>query len=108
TGVETGLANDGLGTPAAIVVDPSLTVRELPGALLVTDGYADHPINAGFRGARPTLWFQPRPIVTQKTATPLVVASAQSWGERDLLHGPPQKDPDDLAGPSVLAALGAA
>lgn len=107
TGLETVLATDKLGIPAAIVVDPSLTVRELPGALLVTDGYADHSINAGFRGARPTLWFQPRPVVTDKGATPLVIATAQSWGERDLLHGPPQKDADDLAGPSVLAALGA-
>ncbi len=106
TGLETVLAGSGLGIPAAIVVDPSLTVRELPGALIVSEGYADHAINAGFRGARPTLWFQPRPVVTGKGATPLVSASAQSWGERDLLHGPPQKDPDDLAGPSVLAALG--
>ena len=107
TGLEAVLAGDKLGIPASIVVDPALTLRELPGALLVTDGYTEHPINAGFRGARPTLWFQPRPVVTEKGATPLVVASAQSWGERDLLHGPPQKDPDDLAGPSVLAALGA-
>lgn len=107
TGLETVLASDGLGVPAAIVVDPSLTVRELPGALIVSEGYADHAINAGFRGARPTLWFQPRPVVTGKGAVALVSASAQSWGERDLLHGPPQKDPDDLAGPSVLAALGA-
>lgn len=107
TGLEAVLASDKLGIHAAIVVDPALTVRELPGALLVTDGYTDHAINAGFRGARPTLWFQPRPVVTEKGATPLVIASAQSWGERDLLHGPPKKDLDDLAGPSVLAALGA-
>lgn len=107
TGLEAVLAADGLGIPAAIVVDPALTVRELPGALIVTTGYAEHPINAGFSGARPTLWFQPRPVVSGKGATPLVSATAQSWGERDLVHGPPQKDPDDLAGPSVLAALGA-
>jgi ABC-2 type transport system permease protein len=106
-GIETVLAADGLGIPAAIVVDPTLTVRELPGALLISDGYADHPINAGFRGARPTLWFQPRPVVTANRAIPIVSATAQSWGERDLEHAPPERDPDDLAGPSAVAALGA-
>ena len=48
TGLEGVLAADGLGLPPAIVVDPALAVRELPGALLVTSGYADHPINRGF------------------------------------------------------------
>ena len=31
---------------------PTLAMRELPGALLIADGYADHPINAGFADAR--------------------------------------------------------
>jgi ABC-2 type transport system permease protein len=106
TGLEAVLAADGLSLPPAIVVDPSLTVRELPGALLVVDGYADHPINTGFRGARPTLWFQPRAVVAGQGATPLVLATAASWGERDLVHAPPQRDPDDLQGPVALAALG--
>ncbi|MBL0216378.1 MAG: Gldg family protein [Myxococcales bacterium] len=106
-GIEAVLDADGLAIPAAIVVDPSLTVRELPGALLISEGYADHPINAGFRGARPTLWFQPRAVVTGKGAIPLVTASAASWGERDLLHAPPARDGDDLAGPVAVAALGA-
>ena len=52
TGLEGLLANVGLGLPAAIAVDPTLTVREMPGALLVVDGYADHEINAGFAQAR--------------------------------------------------------
>ncbi len=105
-GIETVLAADGLSIPAAIVVDPSLTVRELPGALLIVDGYADHPINTGFRAARPTLWFQPRAVVTGKGAVPLVSASKASWGERDLQHAPPLRDGDDLAGPACVAALG--
>jgi len=106
-GIESVLAADGLGIPPAIVVDPSLTVRELPGALLIASGYADHPINAGFANARPILWFQPRAVLADRGAIPLVSASAQSWGERDLLHAPPEKDADDLAGPVAVAALGA-
>ncbi len=106
TGLESVLASEGLGLPAAIAIDPAVTVRELPGALLVVDGYADHPINTGFAGVRPTLWFQPRAVIATGAARPLVVASAASWGERDLVHAPPQQDHDDLAGPVVLAAIG--
>ena len=64
-------------------------------------------INTGFRGARATLWFQPRAVIATGAARPLVTASAASWGERDLEAAPPQKDADDLAGPVVLAAVGA-
>jgi ABC-2 type transport system permease protein len=106
TGLEGLLAARGLGVPPAIVVDPSLEVREVRGALLVVDGYAPHEINAGFAQTRATLWFQPRPVLAGAGATPLVTATPASWGERDLLHGPPEKQEDDLAGPSVLAALG--
>jgi ABC-2 type transport system permease protein len=107
TGLEALLAARGLGLPPAIVVDPSLEVREVRGALLVVDGYAAHEINAGFAQTRATLWFQPRPVLASNGATPLVSATTASWGERDLVHGPPEKAEDDLAGPSVLAALGA-
>ena len=106
TGLEPILMTNGLGIARAIVVDPSLTVRELPGALLVTEGYADHPINVGFRGVRPTLWFQPRPVIAVRGAVPLVSATAQSWGETDLVHAPPERGEDDIAGPTALAALG--
>ena len=106
TGLEGLLADVGLGLPPAIAIDPTLAVRELPGALLVVDGYADHAINGGFAGTRATLWYQPRVVVTTKSALPLVSASPASWGERDLVHGPPTKDPDDLAGPVALAAVG--
>ena len=103
TGLEGLLDGEGLGLPAAIAVDPTLAVRELPGALLVASGYQPHPVNAGFAGKRATLWFQPRVV----TGTPLVSATGASWGERDLVHGPPVKDPDDLGGPVILAAVGA-
>jgi len=107
TGLEAVLAADGLGLPLAIVVDPSLTVRELPGALFVVDGYTEHPINHGFPGTRPTLWFQPRAVIAERGARPLVTATAASWGERDLVTAPPVRETTDLAGPVALAALGA-
>lgn len=107
TGLEAVLAAEGLGLPAAIVVDPDLTVRELPGALFVVEGYADHPIHAGFAGARATLWFQPRAVIATGAARALVTATPASWGERDLRTAPPTRDGDDLAGPVALAALGA-
>jgi len=106
TGLEALLGNEGLGITDAIAIDPSLGVRELPGALLVSEGYADHPVNAGFQGARPTLWYEPRAVLVWDLARPLISASPASWGERDRTHRP-QKDPDDLAGPVVLAGLGA-
>jgi len=106
TGLEGLLGNEGIGITDAIAVDPTLALRELPGALLVFDGYAAHPVNAGFQRARPTLWFEPRALVTSGKAAPLISASPASWGERDHAHRP-QQDADDLAGPVVLAAAGA-
>ena len=106
TGLEGLLANQGVGISDAIAVDPTLGMRELPGALLVFDGYAAHPVNTGFQRARPTLWFEPRALVVSGKAAPLISASPASWGERDHVHRP-QQDPDDLAGPVVLAAAGA-
>jgi hypothetical protein len=94
-----------LGLPNAIAVDPTLTVRELPGGLLVIDGYAAHPINDGFPQARATVWFQPRVVIASGKAKPLVNASPASWGERDLVTAPPQKNEDDYAGPVALAAI---
>jgi hypothetical protein len=105
TGLEAVLAADGLGLPAAIAIDPALAIRELPGALLVTAGYADHPINRGFAGVRATLWIQPRVAIATGGARPLISATPGSWGERDLFD-PPAKDADDVAGPVALAAIG--
>jgi hypothetical protein len=102
TGLEGLLATEGLGLPAAIAIDPSLAVREVDGGVLVIDGYADHPINAGFAKTRPTLWFQPRAVIG---GTALVSTTATGWGERDF-RSAPQKDLDDLGGPIVLAAIG--
>lgn len=106
TGLEALLGNEGLGITDAIAIDPTLGVRELPGALLVSEGYTDHPVNEGFQRARPTLWYEPRAVLAWDLARPLISASPASWGERDRAHRP-QKDPDDLAGPVVLAAVGA-
>jgi hypothetical protein len=105
TGLEGVLAEDGLGLPPAIAVDPSLGVREVQNALYVVDGYADHPINTGFAKTRPTLWVQPRAVVALGSARPLIAATSASWGERNLID-PPAKDADDLAGPVALAAIG--
>jgi hypothetical protein len=86
-------------------VDPASALRDQVGLLLVVLGYADHPINAGFRGVRPTLWFQPRAVTAGAGARPLVSASPGSWGETDLFAAPEKQD-GDLAGPIALAALG--
>ncbi|HEY5924041.1 MAG TPA: DUF4350 domain-containing protein [Kofleriaceae bacterium] len=106
TGLEGLLAAEGLGLPPAIAVDPTLTLRELQGSLLIFDGYAKHEINEGFAQARGTIWFQPRVVVTTGAAKPLVQATAASWGERDL-QNQPVKDLDDIAGPVAFAAVGA-
>jgi ABC-2 type transport system permease protein len=105
TGLEGVLAADGLGLPPAIVIDPPMMRREVQHSLFVIDGYAKHPINAGFANTRATVWFQPRPVVTTAGARPLITTSTASWGERDL-SATPQQDPDDLAGPLALAAVG--
>lgn len=108
TGLEGMLAADGIGLPPAIAVDPSLGVRELDHALHIVDGYSKHAINAGFAGARATLWLAPRAVTARPPlATPLISASAASWGERDLVEAP-RKDDDDLAGPVAIAAVSAA
>ncbi len=107
TGLEGLLAAEGLGLPPAIAVDPTLAVPEVAHAVYVVAGYADHPINLGFAGTRPTLWIAPRVVVATGSARPLIVATRDSWGERDLIE-PPAKSVDDLAGPVVLAALGGA
>lgn len=107
TGLEALLAAEGLGLPNAIAIDPELAIREIPGAVLIINGYSDHEVNAGFAAARRTLWIAPRVVLAQRGATPLISASPASWGERDLENLPPQKHDDDLAGPVAVAALGA-
>ncbi|HEY4181499.1 MAG TPA: Gldg family protein [Kofleriaceae bacterium] len=106
TGLETLLAASGLGLPRAIVVDPSLAERVLPGAIRITDGYSAHAINRGFANTRATVWFQPRAVIVERGARPLVSATNESWGETDMLAAPPVKQEDDLAGPVAVAAIG--
>ncbi|MEO8705826.1 MAG: Gldg family protein [Kofleriaceae bacterium] len=106
TGLEAVLAADKLGLPPTVAIDPGLAVPGMANTLLVVSGYADDPINAGFAGARGTLWFQPRAVITNAGARALVSATTESWGERDLV-AEPAKDLDDLAGPVALAAIGA-
>lgn len=105
SGLEGVLAGEGLGLPAAVAIDPALAVREVDGGLLVIDGYADHPINAGFAKTRATLWFQPRAVIVDGGAIPLVRTTAAGWGERDF-QAAPEKNLDDLGGPVILAAIG--
>ncbi len=106
TGLEGVLAADGLGLPPALVVDPSpeVALRGLPGAILVTTGYAEHPIDAGFAGGRATLWYQPRAVTTTGGALALVTASKQSYQVEGSKLRP--RSPDDPPGPVALAALG--
>ncbi len=106
TGLEGVLAGDGLGLPSTLVVDPSpqVAMRGLPGAILVTAGYAAHAINAGFAGGRATLWYQPRAVTTTGGALALVTASKQSYQVRGSQLRP--RSPDDPPGPVALAGLG--
>lgn len=100
TGLETVLAAWGVRTPAAWAVDPTLAVP-LPLALRVVDGYADHPITAGFAGRRYTVWQRARPIVADDGVA-LVRTTAAGWGETDLT-APPHRDDRDLPGPIAVA-----
>lgn len=104
TGLEGVLAADGLGLPQAYAAEPPPATTQPP--FFVVDGYTDHPINTGFARIRPTRWLEPRAVLATRGARPLILASIESWGERDLAAAP-SKDLDDLAGPVALSALGA-
>jgi hypothetical protein len=98
TGLEAVLEADGLAWSKGVALDLAHTVRELPGAFYVIDGYADHPINRGFADKRLTLWVKPAPIVVGRGAVPLISTSRDGWDEKAAAPSP---------GPAVLAALGA-
>jgi hypothetical protein len=106
TGLEGVLAQSGLGLPFAIAFDPAWTVKDIPGSILVFTGYGDHRINAGFASARPTMWVLPRAVLVENGARALITASPDSWAETSLGAASPERGPDDVAGPIVLAALG--
>jgi hypothetical protein len=124
TGLEGVLAGRGLGLPFAVAIDPSLAIREVPGALMITTGFAKPEvaspaspgratppdggaasINTSFVDRRRVLLFQPRVVAVTRGARPLISATAASWGETSF-HDQPAKDETDLAGPVVLAAAG--
>ena len=106
TGLEAVLAQSGLGLPPAIALDPTWTVKDIRGSILVFAGYTDHPIDRGFANARPTMWVLPRAVIAERGARALVTASPDSWAETSLDAEAAERDPDDLAGPIVLAAIG--
>lgn len=105
TGLEGVLGGRGLGLPLAVAIDPSLAIREVPGALMITTGFAKHSINASFIDRRRVLFFEPRAVTVARGALPLISATAASWGETSF-HAQPAKDEADLAGPITLAAVG--
>ena len=105
TGLEGVLGGRGLGLPLAVAIDPSLAIREVPGALMITTGFAKHSINASFIDRRRVLFFEPRAVTLARGALPLISATAASWGETSF-HAQPAKDEADLAGPITLAAVG--
>ncbi len=106
TGLEAVLAQSGLGLPFAMAFDPAWTLKDIPTSIFVLTGYADHPINRGFQGARPTMWVLPRAVLAQNGARPLISASPESWAETSLDAESAERGPEDLAGPIVLAAIG--
>lgn len=101
TGLETVLARWGVTTPPAWAIDPSLAIA-LPLALRVVDGYAAHPITAGFAGRRYSLWQRARPVVVSDGVA-LVQTTDAGWGET-ARDAPPARDARDLPGPIALAA----
>ncbi|MBK9032894.1 MAG: Gldg family protein [Myxococcales bacterium] len=75
TGVDAVLAGWGVAAAPAWVDDPDGAI-DLPGAVRVIDGYADHPIVRGFRGRRVTIWQRARALVLSPPAQALVTTSA--------------------------------
>lgn len=102
TGLEPVLAAWGVATPRAWAVDPSLAI-DLPLAVRVIAGHADHAITRGFAHRRATVWQRARPLVLADAARALVTTTGAGWGETTLVP-PPRRDDTDVAGPIVLAS----
>jgi len=83
-GLEEALHARGVELHQAIVVDPEAEIGA-PGVWATLNGYGDHPVAAGFRGRRLTIWHQPRWVATRPagpvSAWPLVQSSPGSWAE---------------------------
>lgn len=103
TGLEPVLAAWGVSTPRAWAIDPSLAI-DLPLAVRVIDGHADHPITRGFARRRATVWQRARPLVLTRADDALVTTTDAGWGETTLVPPPRRDGGADLAGPLVLAS----
>ena len=79
SGLDAVLARRGLFAAGGWVFDPGEAV-DLPLGFRVVEGYADHPITAGFRGRRVTIWQRARAVVG---GAPLVTASPAAYVARD-------------------------
>ncbi len=110
TGLEPLLLRHGVAVRDAVVVDPA---AELGAPLTwgVLNGYGEHPISAGFRGRRLTVWRAPRwiePLRMPDVETyPLVSSSAGGWAESDpaslRVRADAAPDAADVRGPVAVA-----
>ncbi len=105
TGVEEILAEFGLTSPDAIVIDPDSGPAEgdAPGLNPLAHGYAQHPVTRGldhnrmtfFRHARSFTLHKPRP---DDRLTAIVFSSGDAWLDRDTSHlnrkRTPERPPD--------------
>ena len=112
SGLELILAEYGISTPPAIAVDPTANIGR-PLTWMTSEGYGAHPIVAGFRRGRVTVWQRPRAVVRASeiadvTSEVLVSTSAAGWGETDIAGldsagTPAVQGTQDLEGPVSVA-----
>jgi ABC-2 type transport system permease protein len=109
SGLEGLLEENGVRLRGGVVVDPGAeTGAPLNWATL--GGYAAHPVTAGFRGRRMTVWSEPRWVeplpLPGVSALALVSSSVSGWAETDLVdltRAPAAPDAHDGPGPASVA-----
>ncbi|MCA1684842.1 MAG: Gldg family protein [Planctomycetia bacterium] len=113
TGLEDLLMGFNVAVGKGFIVEPRLNDRSRPDALAVQVVNPRHPILDPLAGF--ALFFfrasplkilsgnQALPSGAEFVTTPLLRTSPQSWAEPDLKTSKPAKDPDDEAGPMVVA-----
>jgi len=111
-GLEAVIAERGIRTPDAVVLDPGQAVG-LPLTWRTATGYSDHPAVAGFSERRYTAWVAPRLVAPASPppvgvrARALVTSSASGWAETDIadVFGDvaPGADDRDLIGAQPVA-----